>query len=110
MQWERRSSPRFRFIAEAEVIAIENDTKLQARTSDLSIGGCFLDTLNPSPKGTEIQVRIRHAGAVFNARGRVVFVVPHLGMGISFTTVDSDQAVVLQDWLQPWIAWAKRPE
>lgn len=99
MESERRSSPRYRFIAEAEVIEIENDTKLRARTNDLSIQGCFLDMLNPSPKGAEIQVRIHHAGAVFNARGRVVFVVPNLGMGVCFTKIDSNQAVVLQDWL-----------
>jgi hypothetical protein len=99
MDSERRGSPRFRFIAEAELIEIKNDTKLHARTNDLSIGGCFLDMLNPSPKGTEIQLRIHHAGAVFNARGRVVFVVPNLGMGVCFTNIDSTQAVVLQDWL-----------
>ena len=99
MESERRRSPRYRFIAEAEIVEIENDTKLIARTNDVSIGGCFLDTLNPSPKGTEIQIEIRHAGAVFSARGRVVFVVPHLGMGVCFTRIDGHQAVILQDWL-----------
>ena len=99
MESERRRSPRYRFIAEAEVIEIDNDTKLRARTNDLSIGGCFLDTLNPLPKRTEIQVRIYHGGAVFDARGTVAFVVPNLGMGIAFTKIDSNQAVILQDWL-----------
>ena len=99
MESERRSSPRYRLIADAEVIEVESHTKLRARTNDLSIGGCFLDMLNPSLKGTEIEVRIRHAGAVFNARGKVAFVVPNLGMGVCFTKIDSDQAVVLQDWL-----------
>ena len=96
---ERRSSPRHRFIAEAEVIETENGTRLKARTHDLSIGGCFLDTSNPSPKGAEIQVRISHGGAVFTARGRVAFVVPNMGMGVAFTNLDGTQAVVLQEWL-----------
>jgi hypothetical protein len=96
---ERRSWPRHRFIADAEVIEIENDSTLQARTNDLSMGGCFLDTLNPSPKGTKIQVRISHAGAVFTARGRVAFVVPNMGMGVAFTNIDGNQAAVLQQWL-----------
>ena len=99
MESERRRSPRYRFIAEAEVIEIENGTKLKARTNDLSIGGCFLDTLNPSLKGTEILVRIRHAGSVFSARGKVAFVVANLGMGVCFTNIDSSEAVVLHDWL-----------
>lgn len=96
---ERRSSPRFRFIAETEVTDADNGASLKARTHDLSTGGCFLDTLNPSPKGTEIQVRIVHAGAVFTARGRVVFVVPNMGMGVAFTKLDGNQILVLQEWL-----------
>jgi len=96
---DRRGTPRYRFIAEAEVIEILADTKLKARTSDLSIGGCFLDMLNPSPKGTEIQVRISHADATFTALGRVAFVVPNIGMGVAFTNVDGNQIAVLHRWL-----------
>jgi len=99
MELDRRRAPRYRLIADAEVTEIISDTRLQARTSDLSIGGCFLDTLNPSPKGTEIQVRICHAGGAFTARGRVVFVVPYMGMGVAFTNVDGNQVRVLQEWL-----------
>lgn len=96
---ERRSSPRYRFVAEAEVVEVESDTKLRARTSDLSIGGCFLDMLNPSPKGTEIRVNIWYQGAAFTACGRVAFVVPNIGMGVAFSRVDGNQVQVLQRWL-----------
>jgi hypothetical protein len=99
MEQERRTSPRYKFVAEAQVIEVESDTTLRARTNDLSIGGCFLDTLHPLPKGTEIQVRIVHADAVFMARGRVVFVVPNMGMGVAFTNVDGNQAAVIQRWV-----------
>lgn len=96
---ERRSSPRYRFVADAEVVERESDSKMRARTSDLSIGGCFLDMLNPSPKGTQIQVRILYEGAVFTAFGRVAFVIPNIGMGVAFTKVDGDQVNVLHEWL-----------
>ena len=99
METERRRAPRYRFIAEAEVNEILTDTKLRARTSDLSIGGCFLDMLNPCLKGTEIIVRILHAGTFFTARGRVAFVVPNIGMGLAFTHVDGDQISLLRQWL-----------
>jgi PilZ domain len=99
MEADRRSSPRYRFIADAEVVEVSSDTKLNARTSDLSIGGCFLDMLNPSLKGTEIRVRISHGGTAFTALGRVAFRVPTLGMGVAFTTVDGNQVAVLQKWL-----------
>jgi PilZ domain len=101
MEEDRRSAPRYRLIADAEVIEILSDTQLKARTSDLSIGGCFLDMLNPSPRGTEIRVRISHAASTFTAFGRVAFVVPNIGMGVAFTKVDGDQVAVLQGWLAP---------
>lgn len=96
---ERRRAPRYFFVADAEVTEIASDTKLMAKTSDLSIGGCFLDMLNPSPVGTEIRVRISHASTTFTARGRVVFVCPNVGMGVFFTSAEADQLAVLQKWL-----------
>src|SRR6266481_9480032 len=63
MDSERRQAPRYPFIAEAVVTEISSDTKLIAKTGDLSIGGCFLDMLNPTPQGTQVRVRISHASA-----------------------------------------------
>jgi hypothetical protein len=99
MDSERRRAPRYPFIADAEVTEIASDTKFNAKTSDLSIGGCFLDMLNPSPEGAEIQVRISHASTTFTARGRVVFVFPNMGMGVVFTSVEDNQLAALQKWL-----------
>jgi c-di-GMP-binding flagellar brake protein YcgR len=100
MESDRRRHPRFAIIAEAEVTEIASDTKLSARTSDLSAGGCFLDMLNPSPEGTEIAVRISHADTTFTARGKVVFVFPNMGMGVMFTDVPASQQAILQKWLE----------
>jgi c-di-GMP-binding flagellar brake protein YcgR len=97
---ERRRHPRFSIIADAQVVEIASGTKLSAKTSDLSAGGCFLDMLNPSPEGTEIVVRIFHADATFAARGKVVFVFPNMGMGVMFTDVPASQQAILQKWLE----------
>jgi hypothetical protein len=100
MDSERRRSPRYRFVADAEIVEVVSEARLKARTSDLSIGGCFLDMLNPSPKGTEIRVTISHAGMTFVAIGKVAFVVPNMGMGVAFTNVDGNQVAVLAKWLE----------
>src|SRR6266851_4031686 len=97
---DRRRVPRYPFVADVEITEVVSDAKLKARTSDLSIGGCFLDMLNPSPSGTEIRVRISHASATFAAIGRVAFVVPNMGMGVAFTNVDGNQMEILQRWLE----------
>lgn len=99
MDSDRRRFPRYRFIADVEIVEIASNTKLHAQTSDMSIGGCFFDMLNPSPKGTDIQVIISHAGATFTARGRVAFVIPNMGMGVAFTNIEGNQVAVLQKWL-----------
>src|SRR5882762_11615451 len=99
MDSERRRAPRYPIIADAEIAEIVSDTKLTARTSDLSIGECFLDMLNPSPEGTEIRVRISHASTTFAALGSVVFVFPNMGRGVVFTSVGDDQLAILQEWL-----------
>jgi hypothetical protein len=96
---ERRRALRFPFIADAQVVEIASETKLNARTSDLSTGGCFLDMLNPSPAGSEIRVTISHGGCTFTALGRVVFIAPNMGMGVAFTTIENDQLEVLNNWL-----------
>src|SRR5438445_13123242 len=100
MDSERRRSPRYPIIADAEVIEIASDTELSAKTSDLSAGGCFLDMLNPSLEGTEIMVRITHENSTFTALGRVVFLFPNMGMGVMFTSVDAEHQEYLLKWLE----------
>ena len=99
MDSERRHAPRYPFIAEAEVTETSSDTKLVGQTSDLSINGCFLDMLNPSPQDTDVRVRISHENATFTAVGKVIFVLPNMGMGVAFTSVEHDQQAILQKWI-----------
>lgn len=96
---ERRRFPRYQFVADTEIAEIASNTRLGGRSSDLSMGGCFLDMVNPLPEGTEIRITIHHAGASFTALGRVVFAFPNTGMGVVFTHVDEDQTAIVRKWL-----------
>src|SRR5262249_34329306 len=91
--------PRHQFIADAVVVELESDTRFKAKTGDLSIGGCFLDMLNPSPEGTEVEITIVRRGLTFCAVGKVVFVFPNLGMGVAFTNIATSQMTILEEWL-----------
>src|SRR5712664_2690280 len=99
MDSERRRSARYRFIADTEITEITSNKRLGGRSSDLSMGGCYLDMLNPSPEGTRIRITVNHARASFTALGKVVFVFPNVGMGVVFTNVEEDQLAVLRKWL-----------
>ena len=99
MESERRRSPRYPFMAEAEVTEISSDTKFVVKTSDLSNDGVFLDMLNPSPVGTDVRVTISHKSTTFTTLGRVTFVLPNMGMGVVFRDIEGDQRSILQEWI-----------
>jgi PilZ domain len=99
MNPERRRGPRYLFIADTEVTNMSSAAKRSARTSELSISGCFIDTRDPAPAGTELRIRISQRNATFTAFGCVISVIPNTGMSIAFTSIEPDQLSVLKKWL-----------
>jgi Ribonuclease G/E len=97
---DRRDSKRVPLIVAVEVIETQSGTRLSARTSDVSLTGCYVDTLNPTPTGTEVRVKLTHNGADLELLARVVYVSPRLGMGVRFDeSISSDQLAILGRWL-----------
>ena len=96
---ERRSAPRHAMVLAAEVIELPRGAKLNARTADISLTGCYIDTLNPVPQGSEVRLRITHGSEAFVTLGRVVYVSYGLGMGIAFLSVEDEQRARLERWL-----------
>jgi len=94
-----RAVPRYRFIATAVVTELSSGTRLPARTSELSINGCYIDTLNPFPEATLVRLRIIKDDGVFETPGRVLYCHPGFGMGIVFTDSTPDQQSLLEGWL-----------
>ena len=99
MDLERRRSPRFPFIASAEVLTESAGTLLAARISDLSATGCYVDTINPLMDGTAVRLKILTEACVFEAHATVVYSHTHLGMGLMFGEVQGYSQDVLQNWL-----------
>jgi hypothetical protein len=99
VEHERRRAPRFPFIASAEVLAEDTGSRMSTRISDLSTSGCYVDTINPLPDGTLVQVKIFTETQKFEAPATVVFSHTHLGMGLAFREVQPSSQDVLQNWL-----------
>ena len=95
---ERRSAPRHAMVLAAEVIELPRGAKLNARTADISLTGCYIDTLNPVPQGSEVRLRLTHGTETFVALGRVVYVSNGLGIGITFIKLEDDQRALLARW------------
>lgn len=96
---ERRRAQRFSFIASTEVIDTASGAKFSVRTSDISRIGCYVDMLNPFPTGAGLLVRIDKENDHFEAAAKVVYQVPGLGMGVTFTKMSASSQALLERWL-----------
>jgi PilZ domain-containing protein len=96
---EKRRSPRYSFIASAELIEERADVRIASRVSELSLHGCYLDMMNPFPTGTLVLVKIAAGDAFFEARSKIVYSQPNMGAGVGFLEVAAPSQEVLERWL-----------
>jgi len=94
-----RSNPRFSFVAEAEVMGLTNQTPTVARVSELSSRGCYIDTVNPFPLGTEFRFRIRYGCSTCELSGEVIYTHSGYGMGVLFGEIAPQHRTTLKAWL-----------
>ena len=96
---DRRACPRYSFTAAAEALDAQHRTRMNARTSDLSKGGCYVDTFSPFPLKTGVKLRITRERASFTADAQVVYSKIGMGMGLAFTSVAPQDMGVLENWI-----------
>ena len=99
MQPEHPRARRLQFVAPIELTDVSSEAHRKERTSDLSLFGCHVSTLEPLPVGAKVWIRIEHEGANFVALGKVVFSSPHSGMGVVFTKIEPNSQIVLEKWI-----------
>jgi len=99
MEQERRRMPRVPFVASAELLEVDTGTRMNAQVSELSLHGCYVDTLNPLPKGTSVYVKIFTEEYFFETPAIVVYSHAHVGMGLAFHDVKPHFVNVLQNWV-----------
>ena len=86
------------FVAAIVIIDVHSERQITARTSNLSVRGCFVLTPTPLNPGTKVQVTIVHAGAKVAVSGRVASVRAQ-GMGIAFLKIEQHDQAVLERWI-----------
>jgi hypothetical protein len=96
---ERRRTPRYTFIASAELIEETSDVRIATRVSELSLYGCYLDMMNPFPVGTLVLVKISAGDAFFEAKSKIVYAQPNMGAGVVFLETDAQYQPILDRWL-----------
>lgn len=100
MRAERRREPRFPFIATAEIVNEQEDSRTSSRLSDLSFHGCYVEIDKPFPEGTNVLIEIFKGDDFLETHATVAFVEPRHGMGLTFRDVPACFSGVLNKWLK----------
>jgi len=92
-------SPRFPFIAVAEIAHRESEGRLRCQVAALSLHGCYVEVPNTLPVGHEVSIKLFAESEWFAATAKVVYELPNSGMGLAFEEVREKSQAVLREWL-----------
>jgi DNA-binding response OmpR family regulator len=88
----------------------QDDPPAPCKLTDLSLGGCYLETGSPYPLRTRIILSMQVAGARFRAEGVVLVMHPDLGMGVEFTQVTEPQRADLERFIHALTSGSVLPD
>ena len=97
---EKRRTPRYPFIAVAEITDIGSGAQLNSQVSELSLNGCYIDMLNTLPVNSQVTLKIFADSECFDAAASVIYAHQGLGMGLAFQEVSLKSGALLRRWLQ----------
>ncbi len=80
---ERRDQARIKVKVPVELRFEDNETPFRCATSDLSLNGCYIETMFPFPVGTPIEIKLQTNNTLL-ILGRIVTSDPQVGNGIQF--------------------------
>jgi hypothetical protein len=100
MERERRRTPRYIFIASAELFEEHSEVRVASRVSELSLHGCYLDMMNPFPPGTIILLKIFAGNLTFQSKARVIYATQNVGAGVAFLDVEPKYEYVIRHWME----------
>jgi hypothetical protein len=69
----------------------QDDPPVICKVTDQSLGGCYLTTSSPFPRGTRVTLSIETADLEAQAKGFVLVAHPEFGMGIEFLQKTDEQ-------------------
>jgi hypothetical protein len=99
MEEERRRTPRYPFAGAIEMRHATSEDKITAKVSQLSMNGCYVETVNPYPVGTPLGVKVFTKTEFFEGQASVIYVEENTGMGLMFRETKPYYIAVLRKWL-----------
>lgn len=97
-QPNRRSYRRLKVSVPVELNLEDSESPIRGATSDLSAGGCYIETMYPIPTGTIVDMKLQLENTLLIA-ATIVTCDPQVGNGIRFTRMLSEDREELQAFL-----------
>lgn len=99
-QKERRHWTRIKVAIQAELQLHGKEFPIRVKTSDLSVGGCYVEMMFTLEVGTALDVFLWIGGSKLHAAGRVVTQHPQFGNGIQFENMSGADEACLDSYLK----------
>lgn len=82
---DRRGGSRHACHLGADLFRAGNNTPQRCSLSDISEGGCYVETTEPFPSGASVEIVVRTEDLKLRVQGKVQASHPGFGMGVEFT-------------------------
>jgi len=96
---EQREHPRVKVRVPIELRVGDSESPLRGETADLSLGGCYVETLFPLAIGTTLELKLQVDGTLL-VLAEVVTCDPQVGNGIQFTKMLPEDIEELRAFLE----------
>jgi hypothetical protein len=96
---ERRAHLRHKIAAAVDLVVAGTGELIKGHLADLARMGCYVKADNFYPVGTAVELTMARNSQSLVAQARVVSAAPGKGMGLTFTRLEPEQSVTLDQWL-----------
>jgi hypothetical protein len=106
---ERRVFPRHPCTGAADIL-LGGKRWGWGKVSDISRGGCYIETEHTLPIGTEVQLQLTIAGILLDAIGKVACTTSLVGMGLNFVGISPELETRLAQLIEKVTAPNRPPD
>jgi len=99
MDQERRQHPRVKVRVPVELHTEDSASPIRGATTDLSLSGCYLESVFPYSVGTKLELKLQLEGTLL-VLAAVVTCDPQVGNGIQFTQMLPEDIEELSKFLE----------
>jgi len=96
MDDEKRRHPRVSWLVEAQVWCRDEDVHWDVRLTDISEGGCFVDSLVPLAENSAVVIKVKDGTGLMEIPGKILYGQPTIGSAISFDPLPPELRLRIQ--------------